>query len=90
MRYEDLELHELKHLAIEELRIIMALSTEYQAQLTRLSGYVTTLEAAGSADAAAAAKDAEDTAALTAALDAAGAPPVPAADPAPTEDTPAA
>lgn len=61
----------------------MALSAAYQAQLDRLAGYVSTLEAAGSGQTAADAKDAEDTAALTTALDTAGAPPAPTPDPAP-------
>lgn len=48
----------------------MALSDAFSAQLTRLSSYLTVLDAGPDA------KDAEDTAALSAALDTAGAPPV--------------
>jgi hypothetical protein len=57
----------------------MAISAAFQAQLDRLTAYVGTLAGAGTE------QDTEDTAALSATLDTAGAPAaVPPADPAPT------
>lgn len=55
----------------------MAISADFQAQLDRLAGFVNKLEAAP------AAQDAEDTAALSGALDTAGADPLPAPEPPP-------
>lgn len=65
------EHHHHHHFHGEEL---MAIAAAFQAQVTRLQAYVTSLEggATGQSD--------EDTAALTTALDAAGAPPATTTD----------
>jgi hypothetical protein len=55
----------------EEIQKLMAVSTAFQAQLDRLTTYVNGLTGA------VAAKDAEDTQALSNALDSVSAPPVP-------------
>lgn len=57
------------HVHNPEGELLMAIAAEFQAQVTRLQAFVASLEAGP------AGQSAEDTAALTSALDAAGAPP---------------
>lgn len=67
--------HEHNHVhRFKEGKLFMSIAADFQAQVDRLKAFVTSLEggAAGQSN--------EDTAALTAALDAAGAPPAVTAD----------
>lgn len=62
--------HEHNHVhTFKEGKLLMAISAEFQAQVDRLSAFVTSLEG-GAVE-----QSSEDTAKLTSALDAAGAPP---------------
>lgn len=64
-----------RRLNLEE-RILMAISAAFQAQLDRLNAFNTQLQGTiATLNASVAAADADDTAALSAALDTAGAPP---------------
>lgn len=65
--------HQHDHVHHFEKEDLMAISAAFQAQVDRLAAFVKSLEGGASA------QSDEDTAAVTAALDAAGAPPAPSA-----------